>query len=114
MKRSRFFRLSLFLLLAALLLCACSSERTEEDAPDGGMLFEGEDYSFYYDEAWATDLARMGGRGVRGCCLFLFHGLLFFVGGVALIPPADIIRYVIKIIGPRMRGGCGRREVTKG
>ena len=55
MKRSRFFRLSLFPLLAALLLCACSSGRTEGDAPDGGVLFEGEDYSFYYAEEWQVD-----------------------------------------------------------
>ena len=55
MKRSRFFRLSLFPLLAALLFCACSSERAEGDAPEGCALFDGEDCSFYYAEEWEID-----------------------------------------------------------
>ena len=51
------FRCLSLLLLASLLLCACSKEENNGNAPEGCVRMENEavDYTFCYDESWELD-----------------------------------------------------------
>lgn len=57
MKHHFLFRCLPLLLLAALLLCACSGGESNGDAPDGCVRLENDavDYTFCYDETWEVD-----------------------------------------------------------
>ena len=57
MKSHLIFRCLSLLLLASLLLCACSKGENNGNAPDGCVRMENEalDYTFCYDEAWELD-----------------------------------------------------------
>lgn len=57
MKKTFLFRCLPFLLLASLLLCACSGKESDGDVPEGCVRLENEsvDYTFCYDETWEVD-----------------------------------------------------------
>lgn len=57
MKKPFIFRCLSLLLLASLLLCACSGKENNGDAPEGCVRMENEavDYTFCYDETWELD-----------------------------------------------------------
>lgn len=57
MKKAFLFYCLPFLLLASLLLCACSRGESNGDAPEGCVRMENDavDYTFCYDETWEID-----------------------------------------------------------